>query len=540
MRGSLVPGTPVHALFPPSVNNDPLTGSEPNGPRSPKGQNNPYGAASPAAPLCPRGIPMDRVPFYSSLIWIDERIHLQMDQEEATAARRIYEVNQYHLHEERKSALRRELGEIQFEEELSLQAQQHLSHWEQEEAATFTARTQAAESNIAQAATSRLLMVEEEAIRHHQRLRQSLTQAKHSYRATVQQEARIYSEELSQELLYHQTAQEAETSLLREEEGISSLPAIPEQVQGTSSPLTPPVLQSQPLLARHLSPQTLPFQNFASRVAETAQEEEVAEEQQAALRVLQESEEQASRSRSATDELDKLVQPFACSNKDRWVLELHLLQADHWSTCALPASNTRAPWAATRERLQHHGSAPSTPLLQQQGLSSDSSGLPSLSGVCSVPGVACPVYASPSPHTPHACLYPNPGRSSSPTMDLDGFFAESFTDRFTIYRTYFYLLNLQFLKPSCVQICVTIVYLTRSNPWLYKRAQTLSLTSLYLTFQACLHSEPSARVEGLATIEAPVKPARAFGEALSFLRSWSQQVLTVVNDLGGNPEHSSS
>ena len=47
-------------------------------------------------------------------------------------------------------------------------------------------------------------------------------------------------------------------------------------------------------------------------------------------------------------------------------------------------------------------------LLQQQGLSSASSGLPSLSGVCSVPGVACPVYASPSPHTPHACLYPNP------------------------------------------------------------------------------------------------------------------------------------
>ena len=36
-------------------------------------------------------------------------------------------------------------------------------------------------------------------------------------------------------------------------------------------------LQSQPLLARHLPPQTLPFQNFASRVAESAQEEEVAD-----------------------------------------------------------------------------------------------------------------------------------------------------------------------------------------------------------------------------------------------------------------------
>ena len=37
---------------------------------------------------------------------------------------------------------------------------------------------------------------------------------------------------------------EAEISLPRGEEGASSLPAIPEQVQGTSSPLTPPVFQS--------------------------------------------------------------------------------------------------------------------------------------------------------------------------------------------------------------------------------------------------------------------------------------------------------
>ena len=59
---------------------------------------------------------------------------------------------------------------------------------------------------------------------------------------------------------------------------------------------------------------------------------------------------------------------------------------------------------------------------------------------------------------------------------------------------------------------------------------------LYLTFQSYLPSEPMARVEGLATIEAPVKPSRTFSEALAFLRSWGQQVLTVVHDLGGNPE----
>ena len=140
-----------------------------------------------------------------------------MGQEEETAARRLYEVNQYHLYEERESALRRELEEIQFEEEISLQARQHLQHWEQEEAAAFTVRVQAAESNIAQAGIARLLTMEEEAIQHHQHLRQSLAQAEQSYRVTVQQEARIYSEELHQELQYHQTAQAQAESLLAAE-----------------------------------------------------------------------------------------------------------------------------------------------------------------------------------------------------------------------------------------------------------------------------------------------------------------------------------
>ena len=59
---------------------------------------------------------------------------------------------------------------------------------------------------------------------------------------------------------------------------------------------------------------------------------------------------------------------------------------------------------------------------------------------------------------------------------------------------------------------------------------------LYLTFQSFLPSEPIARVEGLASIEAPVKPSRTFSETLAFLRSLRQQVLTLVHDLGGNPE----
>ena len=41
---------------------------------------------------------------------------------------------------------------------------------------------------------------------------------------------------------------------------------------------------------------------------------------------------------------------------------------------------------------------------------------------------------------------------------------------------------------------------------------------LFLTFQAFLPSEPSARVDGLNTVEAPLKAARNFAEALTTLR----------------------
>ena len=55
---------------------------------------------------------------------------------------------------------------------------------------------------------------------------------------------------------------------------------------------------------------------------------------------------------------------------------------------------------------------------------------------------------------------------------------------------------------------------------------------VFLTFQAFLPSEPSARVDGLNTVETPLKAARNFAEALTTLRTWRQQVVTVVIDLG--------
>ena len=120
-------------------------------------------------------------------------------------------------------------------------------------------------------------------------------------------------------------------------------------------------------------------------------------------------------------------------------------------------------------------------------------------------------------------------------MDLDGCFTKGFTNRFTIYWTCFTCSTFSPRSHLRSDLC---------NPCLPEKIQSLAIQKgantvadlLYLTFQAFLPSGPSARVEGLATIEAPMKPVRTFGEALSSLRSWRQQVLTIVHDLGGNPE----
>ena len=98
--------------------------------------------------------------------------------------------------------------------------------------------------------------------------------------------------------------------------------------------------------------------------------------------------------------------------------------------------------------------------------------------------------------------------------------------------------------PAQLSVLEAIMRSDLCNHCLPEKIQSLAIQKgantvadlLYLTFQSYLPSEPTARVEGLATIEAPVKPSRTFSEALSFLRSWRQQVLTVVHDLGGNPE----
>ena len=83
-------------------------------------------------------------------------------------------------------------------------------------------------------------------------------------------------------------------------------------------------------------------------------------------------------------------------------LTSHLTPSSH-PVPATPA-NLRGPWAATRERLQQT-SAPAQVLPSPCLSVPSSSGLPSLSGACSVPGVACPIFASPTPATAPATPY---------------------------------------------------------------------------------------------------------------------------------------
>ena len=692
MESSLVPGTPVGQLF---------GRANPYGPQqvmSPRASGGcPYGNLPPTPPT-PPGLPRG-VLFAPSLLLIDERLHVQRGQEEASASRLTFELNQSQFYQEREAALQQELREINFEEHFSLQAQQQLNQWEQEEAAAYQARLQAAESRCSHAASARLLGLEEQAIHHYQLLRQGLATDEQNYRASLQQEARFYHQNLQQELLYHQNAQaqaesllaaerqqsqkvlqeqtdqweaalqqvvrggeealERERTLTVEAEGVTNIfrlehqealqevaaweewcqtepaeeeaepsnsPQEQEVLQGYSglpagsSPLTPPVMQQQTLLSRHLPPSHLPFQDLAARESENSLAAEIAQEQATARAVLEEAEASASHQQLAReDELRQARQTVRLLEEGRvgsgapsftptltppiqpgFTSQLTIGQPQP----VTPSPGTlRGPWAATRERLQQ--TATPTPLVYPSGLSAPSSGLPSLSGIGSAQVAACPVFASPTPATPQTCLHPNVQypppqlapvmeegkidfkreKSALPKLQIKGGDATSVTRTIHewLQRT---SIALNTWSASAVQLWHNAVALAKAahqqwtmmapsqralqtglpstghalpaqlsvleaimrsdlcNHCLPEKIQSLAIQKgantvadlLYLTFQSYLPSEPTARVEGLATIEAPVKPSRTFSEALSFLRSWRQQVLTVVHDLGGNPE----
>ena len=210
-----------------------IPGANPYGPRqvmNPRTSGScPYGGNLPSTPPTPPGLPRG-VLFRPSLFLIDERIHVQRGQEEASASRLTFELNQSQLYQEREAALQQELREINFEEHFSLHTQQQLNQWEQEEAAAYQIHLQAAESRCSHAASARLFGLEEQAIHHYQQLRQGLANDEQTYRAALQQEARLYHQSLQQELLYHQTAQ-AQTESLLAAERQHSLKILQEQTE---------------------------------------------------------------------------------------------------------------------------------------------------------------------------------------------------------------------------------------------------------------------------------------------------------------------
>ena len=56
------------------------------------------------------------------------------------------------------------------------------------------------------------------------------------------------------------------------------------------------------------------------------------------------------------------------------------------------------------------------------------------------------------------------------------------------------------------------------------------------TFKTLLPSEPSAQSRAIAEVEAPLPAAKTYNQALSTLSAWKIGVLTVVLDMGGDPE----
>ena len=171
-------------------------------------------------------------------------------------------------------------------------------------------------------------------------------------------------------------AEEAEISdAPQEQEPLQGYPGLPTG----SSPLTPPVMQQQTLLSRHLPPTQLPFQDLAARESENSMAAEIAQEQASARAVLAEAEASASHQQLAReDELRQARQTVRLLEEGRvgsgapsftptltppiqpgFTSQLTIGQPQP----VTPSPGTlRGPWAATRERLQQTLKGKTTPI----------------------------------------------------------------------------------------------------------------------------------------------------------------------------------
>ena len=153
----------------------------------------------------------------ASVRLIDQSITLQRGEEEMAARRVAFETQMVVEASAREEALNRELQEIHFAQALSLQAQQEMQYWENQQRETFATRLRIAEHHMWQEVSQRNHAVEVAALQNNQRLRVELEEAETSYRQGIQQEAETFAQRLRQEVEYHATSSAQGQSLLSAE-----------------------------------------------------------------------------------------------------------------------------------------------------------------------------------------------------------------------------------------------------------------------------------------------------------------------------------
>ena len=264
---------------------------------------------------------------------------------------------------------------------------------------------------------------------------------------------------------------------------------------------------------------------------------------------------------------------------------------------ALPNPAHRGPWATTRERYQQQVPLPGTPCMS--GVSAGVPSVAAPSGVASTHGAAFPAMAVPNPTTPLGAFQAPLPAGQPPTGDeyfkrekspLPKLVIKS-GDATTITRVVREWLQktamaLNTWSSSAIQLWHRAVGVAKSahaqwtlmvpsqralqtglpstcnslppqlsvleatmradliNQCLPERVQSLAIQKsattvadlLYLTFQTFLPSEPSARVDGLADIEAPVRPSRTFCRSARFPQVMETEDHDSGQRLGGNPE----
>ena len=153
----------------------------------------------------------------ASVRLIDQSINLQRGEEEVAARRVAFDAQMLVEASAREEALNRELQEIHFAQALSLQAQQEMQNWENQQREAFATRLRIAEHHMWQEVSQRNHAVEVAALQNNQRLRVELEEAETSYRQGIQQEAEAFAQRLRQEVEYHATSSAQAQSLLSAE-----------------------------------------------------------------------------------------------------------------------------------------------------------------------------------------------------------------------------------------------------------------------------------------------------------------------------------